>query len=678
MSLSHLSHPKYRPDIDGLRAVAVLAVVFFHAFPDWIKGGFIGVDVFFVISGYLISTIIYENLDKGTFNFTEFYIRRIRRIFPALILVLVACFIFGWFALLADQYKQLGKHIAAGAGFVSNLVLLSEAGYFDNSAETKPLQHLWSLGIEEQFYIAWPLLIWVFRKYKFNLLKITILIAIGSFILNIQGIKQDSIITFYSPQTRFWELLTGSLLAWLKIYEKNTFVKIKDKVEFFIFCRGGQKSASYVITNVLSWSGLLLLGYGFLRINREFSFPGYWALVPVIGALLIITAGPEAWANRKILSNKFAVWFGLISFPLYLWHWPLLSFARIIKVDNPSRSLRIAAVLLSILFAWLTYKLIEHRVRVGRSLLAKVRVLTLLMIVIGCAGYTTYERNGNFFGNDVVNILKAKPNFVLKERCFLLEGDEFAPECLSALPVAGNNSELKKRILLVGDSHAASLYPELKALMTSYADVKLLAYGRCIPFIDESKLTLTQNYSDYIKGLITNSRCVKLKKDFWKKVDSDNYDLIIVLIHYGNWMSDFKGNRFEPFVDMFSDTLKKHLLIDKTLVLGPLPIWNDDLPHIIIKRYQKFHEFNEYDGFGLFLPIFEVDTEIKEMSASLGFSYESLLTYSCKEQRCRQVLKTDGQFPAAVAYDYGHLTSEGGKYYSKLVREKVFGMLEPE
>lgn len=177
---THLSHPNYRPDIDGLRAIAVLAVVAFHAFPSWVRGGFIGVDVFFVVSGYLISTIIFENLDRGTFCFSEFYARRIKRIFPALILVLISCFAFGWFFLLSDELNQLGKHVAAGAGFVSNLVLWNESGYFDNSAETKPLLHLWSLGIEEQFYIVWPLLLWFAWKCKFNLLTITIVFAATS------------------------------------------------------------------------------------------------------------------------------------------------------------------------------------------------------------------------------------------------------------------------------------------------------------------------------------------------------------------------------------------------------------------------------------------------------------------------------------------------------------------
>jgi peptidoglycan/LPS O-acetylase OafA/YrhL len=159
-SIGHLTHPKYRADIDGLRAVAILSVVGFHAFPKLIHGGFIGVDIFFVVSGFLISTILFGSLEKDSFSFVEFYSRRIRRIFPGLIVVLIAAFTAGWFLLLADEYKQFGSHLAGGAGFISNLILWNESDYFDNAAETKPLLHLWSLGIEEQFYIIWPLLPW--------------------------------------------------------------------------------------------------------------------------------------------------------------------------------------------------------------------------------------------------------------------------------------------------------------------------------------------------------------------------------------------------------------------------------------------------------------------------------------------------------------------------------------
>jgi peptidoglycan/LPS O-acetylase OafA/YrhL len=171
------SHASYRPDIDGLRAIAVLSVVLFHGFPQIFKGGFIGVDIFFVLSGYLISRIIFEQLNQGRFNFFDFYSRRIKRIFPVLLIVLVAVYIVGWFTLLADEYSQLGQHIAAGTAFISNFVLWGEAGYFDNSAHTKPLLHLWSLGIEEQFYIVWPLLLWLASKLRFSLFALTVILA---------------------------------------------------------------------------------------------------------------------------------------------------------------------------------------------------------------------------------------------------------------------------------------------------------------------------------------------------------------------------------------------------------------------------------------------------------------------------------------------------------------------
>ncbi len=461
----HLSHPKYRPDVDGLRAVAVLAVVAFHAFPSWVRGGFIGVDVFFVISGYLISTIIFENLDKGAFSFTDFYARRIKRIFPALLLLLIACFAFGWFVLLADEYKQLGKHIAAGAVFISNFSLWNEAGYFDNSAETKPLLHLWSLGIEEQFYIIWPLFLWFAWKCKFNLLTITILVAIASFVLNIKGIKHDMVATFYSPQTRFWELLSGSLLAWFTLYKKDASANVKHKLDLWlsrIVYSEKQEADGKTLSNFLSFFGLLLLLYGFWRINKELSFPGKWALVPVLGAALIITAGSKAWVNRRILSNKVAVWFGLISFPLYLWHWPILSFARIVESEFPSRNIRIAAVVLSILLAWLTYKLVERPVRFGKHSKAKLAVLVVLMTIVGYVGYNNFSRDGLPFREFNKKFITYSESIKVPNRakeCFEIpyaykkNGDWFCDLGEISSPV---------EYFAYGDSHALSLIPALE------------------------------------------------------------------------------------------------------------------------------------------------------------------------------------------------------------------------
>ena len=232
MSTTHPLHPTYRADIDGLRALAVIAVIGFHAFPQAVPGGFIGVDLFFVISGFLISTILYENLIAHSFSFTDFYARRIRRIFPALMVVLASAYAIGWFVLLPDEYAQLGKHIAGGAGFIENFLLWHESGYFDNAAETKPLLHLWSLGIEEQFYIVWPILLWLAYRARLNLLSLTILIGGASFILNLWGtqVSPNPVATFYSPQTRFWELLMGAVLAYTTLYPSTSWQRTQHRL----------------------------------------------------------------------------------------------------------------------------------------------------------------------------------------------------------------------------------------------------------------------------------------------------------------------------------------------------------------------------------------------------------------------------------------------------------------
>lgn len=362
-------HPEYRPDIDGLRAVAVLAVVIFHAFPSSLKGGFIGVDIFFVISGFLISTIIYKGLQTGTFSFADFYSRRIRRIFPALLVVISSTFAFGFFILSADEFSRLGKLVAAGIGFVANLVLWSEAGYFDAETATKPLLHLWSLGIEEQFYVVWPLLLLFAWKRKFKLLAVISIALALSFISNILGIRNDPVATFYSPLTRMWELLFGGLLAWVMVFRKESFTCFNSKMNAYLSSMNFINKTRYerLFPNLLSTTGIILFLIGFLEISEESYFPGFWALMPTFGTVLIIMAGTEAWINKKILSNKVAVWFGLISYPLYLWHWPLLSYGRIFYDKTPPSGFRWIAILLSILLAWLTVKYIEKPLRYSKK-----------------------------------------------------------------------------------------------------------------------------------------------------------------------------------------------------------------------------------------------------------------------------------------------------------------------
>ena len=446
---SNPTHSTYRPDIDGLRAIAVLSVVLFHGFPQLFSGGFIGVDVFFVLSGYLISRIIFEQLNHGTFNFFDFYARRIKRIFPALLIVLVATYVFGWFVLLADEYGQLGQQIAAGAAFVSNFVLWSEAGYFDNSAHTKPLLHLWSLGIEEQFYIVWPLLLWGASKLRVSLFVLTVFLAALSFYLNLTGIKSDAVATFYSPQTRVWELLLGSCLAWCAVYKKEGLADLA-----MWFGKLGARNSTAVdqahlrtrVANVLSSIGFILLIYGLIRINRDLQFPGKWALIPVLGTVCIVAAGPLAWLNTKILSNKVLVWFGLISYPLYLWHWPLLSFAWIVEAAPPNIATRMGLILLSIALAWLTYRLIEHPIRFGKHGGLKVSVLVALMLMLGGVGLGTFVERG----------FPSRKNVQLADALYTSEAHQIEANLVASYRnyLGGEPSQSTKPVvLIIGDSY---------------------------------------------------------------------------------------------------------------------------------------------------------------------------------------------------------------------------------
>ena len=482
-------HPKYRSDIDGLRAIAVLIVVGYHAFPLWLPGGFIGVDVFFVISGFLISTIIFQNIDRNSFSFVDFYSRRVRRIFPALLVIFVCCLAFGWFTLFPHEYMQLGKHIASGAAFISNFVLWNEAGYFDNTAITKPLLHLWSLGIEEQFYLLWPLILWLAYKRHIKWLALTISIATASFLLNVWLVNIDSIATFYSPATRFWELLLGALLA------------DKRSSEFF---RGWGKP----LTTALSVAGLVVLVSGVFLINGDVRFPGFWALLPTLATAALIAVGPRAFANQTFLSARVLVWFGLISFPLYLWHWPLLSFARIIEGEPLSVNARLVIVALSTLLAWITYVAIERPIRHGARGSLKVAVLIGAMLVVGYGGFNIYTRQGLEFRG---------PQIIGKDRGYDGgPGGTMVPECgLPAEVSAGftcwQDSRPSLRFALVGDSKASAFHGGLVRTSTPagrWLFIGVGSKGTPLPIISNDPQYANYQYGSVtaIKSLAENRR----------------------------------------------------------------------------------------------------------------------------------------------------------------------------
>jgi peptidoglycan/LPS O-acetylase OafA/YrhL len=352
------ARPRYRPDIDGLRAVAVLAVVAYHLFPSLAPGGFVGVDVFFVISGFLISAIIFESLAENKFSFLEFYAHRIRRIFPALIVVMAACLVFGWNMLLANEFIYLGKHIAASAGFVQNLVLWGESGYFDIASELKPLNHLWSLAIEEQFYLIFPLLAWVARRAGLNLMALVLLIGIASFAANVYATGHDPIGAFFSLQTRAWELMVGAVIA-LAISN--------ERLKAFVERNVKGTPVAFRLNTLASSSGILAVLIAIFALDKTVSYPGLAALLPVLGAALILIAGPSALGNRILLSRRLPVFIGLISYPLYLWHWPLISYLTITDGQLPGLYERVTVAALSVALAWLTYRFVEQPLRRNRA-----------------------------------------------------------------------------------------------------------------------------------------------------------------------------------------------------------------------------------------------------------------------------------------------------------------------
>lgn len=415
-----------------MRAIAVLAVMGFHAFPNWVKGGFVGVDVFFVISGYLITATIATGLAEGRFTFAGFYSRRIKRIFPALAVVLTATLALGWFVLFAGEYAQLGKHVGGAAAFISNFVLWHESGYFDTVAETKPLLHLWSLGIEEQFYIVWPLIVWAAWKRHLHLVVIAVVIAVTSFLWNVGEVSHDATAAFYSPQTRAWELLIGAIpVLW----------------------RFSQPKA----IPAQSIFGLLLVAAAIALIAKNSMFPGWWALLPTVGTVLMVTAGRAAWLNRVVLAWRPLVWIGLISYPLYLWHWPLLFFARTLGKGDIGI---IVALVMAFPLAWATYQLLEKPIRLGRPLRAKVAGLVAVVAALGGLGYGSFAQGG-FPARSAI-----APGEVALADMTWTRDDENDAVCRKYYPRYAYCRIAEDRpptIALIGDSHANHFFPGLAA-----------------------------------------------------------------------------------------------------------------------------------------------------------------------------------------------------------------------
>jgi peptidoglycan/LPS O-acetylase OafA/YrhL len=457
---------QYRRDIDGLRAIAVLSVLIFHVCPSYLPGGFLGVDIFFVISGYLISLIIFQEQSNDSFSYKKFYARRIRRLFPALTIVLFATILFGAFALFPDEYKRVGSHAVSAIVFLLNFRLMHETGYFDIASDTKPFLHLWSLSVEEQFYLAWPVLLLLSRRLRLQTGTLISLCIVGSIGFTLYLINRNLDELFFHPLARFWELLLGAGIAyWHHQRGIDALPAIFD---------------NFWMRQLLSISALSTLIATMFLIDGKTPHPGLSTVLPLAAVTVLIASGSGATGNR-LLTFTPLVSIGLISYPIYLWHWPLLSYLRIIEAGTPAQYLLWTAAVISIVLAGLTYKFVEQPLRNLRNTRHK---LVGLMIVMG-----TLLAISQF-----VVATDGAPNrpalrYVKEAETQMVREPRQDHSCLNLFPegqvpvycrIQENDGPM---IAIIGDSHAHVLFPGIAKLagQKGYGTL-LLANSSCPPF----------------------------------------------------------------------------------------------------------------------------------------------------------------------------------------------------
>ena len=633
----------YRPDIDGLRALAIIPVVAFHAFPEWVSGGFVGVDVFFVISGYLISLIILDRLGAGSFSLTEFYARRIRRLFPALATVLCVCLAWGWFYLYAADYAQLGKHVAGGAGFVANLVLWNEAGYFDTVSEAKPLLHLWSLGIEEQFYFLWPSLLFVTWRARLNPLGMLALVFAASFVLNVVQVRTDEVSAFFSPLTRLWELLLGGSLAYLVLAHARGSHDARwlNRIRHFM---------TPTVRNVAAIIGLMGIVAPVFAFSADTSFPGWRAGFPTGGALLLIATGPDALINRRLLASPLLVWIGLISYPLYLWHWPLLSFATL-SLGAPSMELRAALVVASIAAAWVTYAAIERPVRFSWRGGTPVVVLCVVMAVAGLAGYVTFAADG--FHDRSINRSDAAHFLQYYER-LRTHGlaDAYRAECdfmdwttektRTAIAEDCTRPGEQSTVFLWGDSHAQALSLGIRNMLPTGTRLAQVTTSACPPRLRESN------------PLALDGRCERANAFARERIAATKPSVVVlaqILAHeQTDWIEIARAIR--------------QLGAERVVLVGPAPQWLPSLPLVVTTNYwgSNFERVSR----GLNNDVFHTDQILRDrLGDSTELDYVSLLSALCNDQGCQATApNSDRQLMTA---DNGHFSPAGSDYVGRTI-----------
>jgi peptidoglycan/LPS O-acetylase OafA/YrhL len=652
----------YRKDIDGLRGIAIFLVLGYHAFPSLISGGFVGVDVFFVISGFLITSILKNDLETENFSMVRFWGRRIRRIFPALVFVLSFCFVVGWMLLTKVEFRELSKYIFSGASFATNIALWKgdwQTGYFQGfKLDVTPVLHLWSLGIEEQFYIVWPVVLYLVWRSRFNPFFTTVVIALVSFLLNIFLVEKFPNAVFYCPATRFWEILIGASLAFspsVAFFRGDFFLKIKQSLT--IYRRSGDSQGGLRDFSAVLGFCLIMMASFFL--DKDSKFPSWAALLPTLGALLIILAGPEAWLNRRIISNRFLLWLGSISYPLYLWHWPLLSFGHIAASKAPTSFEKMGLICTSVVLAWFTYRFIEIPVKTGFAK-TNSRAWTLALVAsmgfVGIVSVAKYlemlhlsplERNpafSNFNFLEGSGRLTPKYSKLYRSECdYKLMGGEVDPSCIQH-QVSG------KHIFLWGDSHAQALGPGLRNFFANESVVFSQIGGTgCGP---ETKFN--------------DSLCADATRFALDMIEDSHPDVVIL----------GKSGAYD-YTNLKSLLRRLNLLNTKVIVVGPVPHWDTDLFKLLARHLVFSGEMALRLPLGT-RPIFTDDSNLnKFVKQNSTVTYVSVVASLCNSDGC--LTRVGEAMPEdLLTFDLAHLTENASKYVAAeilgpVVKQTLFG-----
>jgi len=635
---------KYRPEIDGLRALAVIPVILLHAGFELFSGGFVGVDVFFVISGYLITTIIIEDIENKRFSIINFYERRARRILPALFFVILVCIPFAWIWMLPSQLKDFSQSLIAVSLFASNILFWRESGYFNAAAEEKPLLHTWSLAVEEQFYILFPIfLILAWRFGKNRVFWMIVVMASISLLLSEWGWRNKATANFYLAPTRAWELFAGSIAA------------------FIVQKQGVQKN------NLLSLTGLAAIIVSIFFYDETTPFPSLYALAPVLGVVLLVLYADKETLAAKLLSAKGFVGIGLVSYSAYLWHQPLFAFARICSLGNPSLLLMSTLSVISILIAYFSWRYIEKPFR--RKNAIKHSYVFLVSLVGGVffisIGYIGHSNDGfenrlspkqseflAYFENEI-------PEWNYNMRLGLIDKYWLACDYYDLDAYRASNptqvpkeikaectkkSETRKIFFIWGDSHAQQFSYGVRNLLSDRLAVRQIASSDCVP-----KLVSESSDIDY---------CQKSNFEAYKFIYENKPEFVL--------LAQAKNHDTHSYVSLIREL--QEIGVSKILLMGPSPQWVRDLPELLVRDVENIPiKLSLYRD----EKTLKTNEELKKRFSQFdGVNFIDVIDLLCDNDGCLVYFGNDIK-NGITTWDYGHLTPIASQYVANNIKSVV-------